>query len=115
MRSRRFRSLSGLSASDGGLPIDLRLRASGSGYYRPAAVGRTRASSIDFAASNDAMAASAALDSDTCISKAFNESLRKQTEFLAQVADQVIFNFTSIDPAWSHELANAGHRSTSAK
>lgn len=57
------------------------------------------ARSIDFAALNDAVAASAALGSYTRTSEAFNESLRKQTEYLARIADQVTFNLPSVDLA----------------
>lgn len=43
------------------------------------------------------MAASAALGSYTRTSEAFNESLRKQTEYLAQIADRVAFSLPTVD------------------
>ena len=55
------------------------------------------ARSIDFTALNNAVAASAALDSYTRTSEAFNESLRKQTEYLARIADQVTFSLPTVD------------------
>jgi hypothetical protein len=61
------------------------------------------ARSIDFTALSDAAAASAALTSYTRTSAAFDESLRKQTEYLAQIAKQVTFNLPTVDIAWLRE------------
>lgn len=55
------------------------------------------ARSIDFTALNNAVAASAALDSYARTGEVFNESLRKQTEYLAQIARQVTLNLPTID------------------
>ena len=72
------------------------------------------ASSINFAALNDAVAASAALGSYTRTSEAFNESLRKQTEYLAQIADRVTFSLPTVDLSGCWRRSTAGCRSTSA-
>jgi len=64
------------------------------------------ASSINFAALNDAVAASAALGSYTRTSEAFNESLRKQTEYLAQIADRVTFSLPTVDLSGLLEALN---------
>jgi hypothetical protein len=48
------------------------------------------AKSIDFTALNNALAASAALDSFARSDEAFNESLRGQTQFLARIVETVI-------------------------
>jgi hypothetical protein len=55
------------------------------------------AKSIDFSALNRAVASSAALDSWARSSVAFNESLRKQTEFLARIAEDITFKLPTID------------------
>lgn len=55
------------------------------------------AKSIDFSALNRAVASSAVLDSWARTSAAFNESLRKQTEFLARIAEDITFKLPAID------------------
>lgn len=57
----------------------------------------TLAKSIDFPALNRAVASSAALDSWARSSAAFNESLRKQTEIFAQIAEGIAFKLPTID------------------
>jgi hypothetical protein len=58
------------------------------------------ARSINFTALSDAVAATSALASYTRISEAFNESLRKQTDYLAHISKQVTFNLPSVDIEW---------------
>jgi hypothetical protein len=55
------------------------------------------AKSIDFPALNRAVAASAALDSWARTSAAFNQSLRKQTELFASIAEDIKFKLPAID------------------
>jgi len=55
------------------------------------------AKSIDFSALNRALMSSAALDSLARTSTAFNESLRKQTEYFTRIAETVTFKLPPID------------------
>jgi len=55
------------------------------------------AKSIDFSALNKALVSSAALDSFTRTSTALNESLRKQTELFARIAETATFKVPTID------------------
>lgn len=55
------------------------------------------AKSVDFSALSRAVASSAALDSWASTSAAFNESLRKQTEFFARIAEDITFKLPTID------------------
>lgn len=55
------------------------------------------AKSIDFSALNRAVSSSAALDEWARTSAAFNESLRKQTEFFARIAESITFKLPTID------------------
>ncbi|MDP9419521.1 MAG: hypothetical protein M3P53_05135 [Actinomycetota bacterium] len=55
------------------------------------------AKSVDFSALNRAVSSSAALDEWARTSAAFNESLRKQTEFLARIAEGITFKLPTID------------------
>jgi hypothetical protein len=55
------------------------------------------AKSLDFAALNRAVASSAALDEWARTSAAFNESLRKQTELFARIAEGITFKLPTID------------------
>lgn len=55
------------------------------------------ANSIDFSALNRAVSSSAALDEWARTSAAFNESLRKQTELFARIAEGITFQLPTID------------------
>jgi hypothetical protein len=55
------------------------------------------AKSVDFSALNRAVSSSAALDEWARTSASFNESLRKQTELFARIAEGVTFKLPSID------------------
>jgi hypothetical protein len=55
------------------------------------------AKSIDLPALNRAVAATAGLDSWARTSAAFNESLRKQTELFARIAEDITFKLPTID------------------
>lgn len=55
------------------------------------------ARSIDFSALDRAVSSSAALDDWARTSPAFNESLRKETEFFARIAESITFKLPSID------------------
>lgn len=55
------------------------------------------ANSVDFSALNRAVSSSAALDEWARTSTAFNESLRKQTELFARIAEGITFKLPTID------------------
>lgn len=55
------------------------------------------ASSIDFSALNSAVSSSAALDEWARTGAAWNESLRKQTDFFARIAESITFDLPTID------------------
>lgn len=59
----------------------------------------TLAKAIDFSALNRAVSSSAALDEWARTSVAFNESLRKQTELFARIAEGITFKLPTIDIA----------------